>query len=69
MYFGLLKHFTGTPGGNSLLFVLSEQADAQHNDSLCLEHLVIPFFGGFFLAKIEFVVNVYYCTSLKTVYI
>ena len=31
LYLGLLKRFTGTLGGNNLLFVQSEQAYAQHN--------------------------------------
>jgi len=41
LYLGLLKHFTGTPGGNDVLFVQSEQADAQHTHLLWLEYLVI----------------------------
>lgn len=69
LYLGWLKYFTGTLRGNHLLFVPSEQADAQHNDSLCLEYLIFLGFGGFFPAKIEFVVNVYYFISLKTVYV
>lgn len=48
LYLGLLKHLTGTLRGNHLLFVPSEQADAQHKDSLCLEYLFILVFRGFF---------------------
>lgn len=66
---GLLKRFTGTLRGNNLLFVQSEQADAQHNYSLWLGYLVILSFFLFLPAKMEFVVNVYYCVALKAVYI
>lgn len=51
LYLGLLKHFTGTLGANKLLFVQSEQADAQHNYFLWLEYLVILSFFYFSLLK------------------
>lgn len=66
LYLGLLKRFTDTLGANNLLFVQSEQADAQRNYFLWLEYLVVlSFFFLFLLAKIEFVVHVYYCIALK----